>query len=105
MLCLLLFLGFLAMVTALKPSVNITYTVIPNAYMIQLKNETAISASSISGRGLDPHSMFHKRAEGIDYDVRTEFTNPKLFYGLSITVTEDLTSEEVEAKVLDIPDV
>jgi subtilisin family serine protease len=49
--------------------------------------------------------MFHKRAEDIDYDIRTEFKSPDLFYGLSITVKDNLTAIEVKAKILNIPDV
>ncbi|KAH8812930.1 peptidase S8/S53 domain-containing protein [Xylogone sp. PMI_703] len=49
--------------------------------------------------------MFHKRAAHIDYSVRKEFTNRKLFYGLSITVNQDSSSSEVESQLLDIPDV
>jgi subtilisin family serine protease len=94
-------LGLLATVVAY--SVNVTHTVVPNAYIVQLKNDS--STTSLSGRSLDDHAMFHKRAEDINYDVRTEFKSPDLFYGLSITVKEDLTPEEVKAKVLEIPDV
>lgn len=94
-------LGLLATVAAY--SVNVTQTVVPNAYIVQLKNDS--STNSLSGRSLDHHAMFHKRAEDINYDVRTEFKSPDLFYGLSITVKEDLTPEEVKAKVLEIPDV
>lgn len=97
------FLGLIATAAAWGPSFhNETHTVIPNSYIIQLKHDAP--TSSLSSRGLD---VFHKKARDIDidYDVRTEFKSKDLFYGLSITVKGNLTAEEVEAKVLDIPSV
>ncbi|RFU27661.1 hypothetical protein B7463_g8655, partial [Scytalidium lignicola] len=100
--------GFLAIVSKVAssaPKFNVTHTIIPNAYLVQLKNDSAVPSSSVLGRNLDPHSMFHRRAAHLDYNVRTEFTNPKLFYGLSITVKQNISADEIEQQLKDIPDV
>ncbi|KAH7360268.1 subtilisin-like protease [Rhexocercosporidium sp. MPI-PUGE-AT-0058] len=71
--------------------------VIPKAYIIQLK-----PGSGLVRRGLDEHSIFHKRASaGIDYTTRQEFKNPDLFFGLSIQVKDNAN----ETTIKEIPNV
>lgn len=96
-----LFLGFIATVVSYKTKVN--RTVIPDVYIVQLSNDS--TTSTFPDKILDHHAKFHKRAEGIDYDVRTEFRSPDLFYGLSIKINENLTAEEVTRKILEMSDV
>ncbi len=75
----------------------------PGGYIVQLKNDVPL------GRRLgkrSSHQQFHKRASlGLDYSVRTEFTNDKLFYGLSIQLHENKTTAEVRNILTDIPEV
>jgi subtilisin family serine protease len=103
-------LGLLATVTADPPTSYAaestdTRAVVPGAYFVQLKSDTSIS-NSLHERSIDPHALFHKRAaDAIDYDVRSEFKNPDLFYGLSITVIQNLTSGEIQDKLLELQDV
>jgi hypothetical protein len=87
------------------PSVNKTATVIHRAWIVQLNTGAEISTSSWVNRGVDAHAMFHKRAEHIDYTIRTEFKDPSLFYGLSIKTSQNYTSDEVQRLILDVPDV
>ncbi|KAG4442334.1 hypothetical protein IFR05_002185 [Cadophora sp. M221] len=102
-------LGLAALPTAAKQravGTNETQIVVPNAYIVQIRNDSAVSPSSTIGRGLDHHAIFHKRAfVEIDYDIRTEFKDSDLFYGLTITVKDNLTSAEVEEKLTDLEDV
>src|SRR4051812_6747430 len=66
---------------------------VPNAYIVQLNNESHISASELPTRSL---ANFHKRAEDIDYTVRKEFDNPSLFFGLSITLKDNVPKDQAE---------
>lgn len=67
---------------------------IPKAYIVELKN-----GASLGGRSEDLHISFHKRAEeaNIDYEVRREFTDKSLFYGLSIELSKEDEREVLEA--------
>ncbi|KAL5321272.1 hypothetical protein ACEPPN_012087 [Leptodophora sp. 'Broadleaf-Isolate-01'] len=102
-------LGLVALATAVKQravGTNDTQIVVPNAYIVHIKNDSAVSPSSVIGRSLDHHALFHKRAsEEIDYAIRTEFKDSDLFYGLTITVKDNLTSVEVEERLTKLEDV
>jgi subtilisin family serine protease len=50
------------------------------------------------------HSTFHKRAASITYDIRHQFDSTT-FTGLSISVTQSGTNEEVQRLLADIPGV
>ncbi|KAH7317069.1 peptidase S8/S53 domain-containing protein [Stachybotrys elegans] len=67
---------------------------IPKAYIVELEKGT-----SLEGRSEDGHARFRKRAEeaNVEYQVRHEFRDSSLFYGLSIDVTEETSRETLEA--------
>ena len=71
-------------------------TIIDNAFIIEL----AESDPSLSTRGLDSHTIFHRRAsESIDYSVRHQY-NTDTFNGLSIFVTDISTNTQQQLQSL-----
>lgn len=71
--------------------------VVEGAYLIQLK-----AGDSLSGRSdATAHDAFHKRAASLDldYTVRRNFPKPVTFYGLSISVNENLTDTTIQSKL------
>ncbi|KAH8892938.1 subtilisin-like protein, partial [Thozetella sp. PMI_491] len=78
---------------------------VDSAYIIELKPDASLSARS-SASDVRAHEAFHKRATtDLNYETRREFTNPFLFYGLSIQVQSDQEGEDVQAKLESIPGV
>jgi hypothetical protein len=70
-----------------------------SSFIVQLKNDASIGKRS--------HDEFHKHAVNLNlpYQVQREFTNPKLFYGLSITLNQNSTLSEVNNTLQAIPEV
>ncbi|KAH8890656.1 subtilisin-like protein, partial [Thozetella sp. PMI_491] len=86
----------------IKPGDLTAKEVTQGAFIVQLKN--GASAKRLGRRAA--HEKFHKRASlGLDYTVRTEFTNENLFYGVSIQLNQNKTTAEVQAVLSDIPEV
>ena len=72
-------------------------------FIVQLKSDASLD--KVLGQR-SPHEQFHKRAAlGLDYKVRTEFTNDKLFYGVSIELAQKKTRDEVQSILDKIPEV
>jgi hypothetical protein len=73
--------------------------VVDGAYIVQLK--TSSSLSERSKHDVTAHNSFRKRALDLDinYDVRREFTNTNLFYGMSINLPGNDTLEAVQARL------
>ncbi|KAI9147171.1 kilbournase [Paramyrothecium foliicola] len=67
---------------------------VPNAYIVELNKGASIPDHS---EGL--HARFHRRAEeeNVEYQIRYEFTDESLFYGLSIELSGGSTKEALEA--------
>lgn len=74
------------------------------AFIVQLKSDASLGKRF--GDQASAHDRFHKRAAlGLDYTIRTEFTNPSLFYGVSIQLNQNKTEAEVKATLDAIPEV
>jgi hypothetical protein len=90
-------------ITLIRPEELKAKEITHGGFIIQLKNDASL------GRRSDrrsTHERFHKRAAlGLDYQVRTEFTNEKLFYGLSIQLSQNKTIAEVQSILDKIPEV
>jgi len=87
----------------IKPGDLVAKEVTQGGFIVQLKNDASLTKRS---GGRTTHERFHKRASiGLDYKVRTEFTNDKLFYGLSIQLSKNKTTSEVQSILSDIPEV
>ncbi|KAB8291780.1 hypothetical protein EYC80_006575 [Monilinia laxa] len=72
---------------------------VDKAFIIELGEETSNSLSRE-----DRHEIFHKRAASISYDIRHKF-NSTVFTGLSISVKEPGTDNELQQQLLGIPGV
>jgi hypothetical protein len=72
-------------------------TVVSSAYIVKLQVGSTLSERS--NHDVAAHEAFHKRAANISYTVRREFTNSKLFYGVSIDVDEIGSDEVLRAKL------
>lgn len=81
--------------TTLYPKVN----TVDKAFIIEYGEGISISLSQ-----RDRHNVFHKRAASISYDIRHEFDSAA-FSGLSVSVTQSGTAEELQQQLLDIPGV
>lgn len=68
---------------------------IPNAYIVELDAGSSLGRRS-DGQG---HARFHRRAQkkDLEYEVRHEFTDASLFYGVSIKLKNDGDKEALEA--------
>ncbi len=79
-----------------SPSLKTSSTV-PRAYIVQLASDAG------SGRSLrskyEAHDVFRKNAGSIDYDVRRQFTNLGLFYGLSIEVRGNDSDASIRSRL------
>jgi len=84
------FLGLLSVVSA----------TIDKAFIVELS-----SSSSLTGRSLNPHTLFHKRAESLDYSVRQEFNSPDTYLGLSIQVRSPGSDDDIKRQLKQIPGV
>ncbi|APA15397.1 hypothetical protein SS1G_09060 [Sclerotinia sclerotiorum 1980 UF-70] len=69
------------------------------AFVVEFGKEIS---TSLSGR--DRRNIFHKRAASISYNIRHEFDSTA-FTGLSISVTQSGTDEELQLQLLEIPGV
>ncbi len=68
--------------------------VVSGAYIVELTAKCSLAGrSEVDARA---HERFHKRAAAVDYPVRRQFTNPTLFYGLSIDVQGNDTDAEMQ---------
>jgi hypothetical protein len=69
--------------------------VVEGAYIVSLKGGSSIAGRHISSA----HERFHKRAadEDVTYDVRREFHDADLFYGLSLTLHDGGDVEKLKA--------
>lgn len=67
---------------------------VPKAYIVELD-----AGTSLAGRSVDGHARFHKRAgeENVEYEVRQEFDDTSLFYGVSIELSNDVDKTTLEA--------
>lgn len=74
---------------------SVTAVAVDKAYIIQLREET----SSLLGRSLSQHDLFHKRASSVEYTIRQQFTNSDIYLGLSISVTSPGTDEEIRSQL------
>ncbi len=88
----------------IKPEDLTSKEVTQGGFIVQLKNDASLT-KRFGKRS--SHEQFHKRAPslGLDYKVRTEFTNEKLFYGVSIQLNQNKTTSEVQAILGGIPEV
>lgn len=70
-----------------------------SSFIVELKHDASLGKRS--------HDEFHKRAVNLklDYQVQREFTNPNLFYGLSIKLSQNLTLSKVNDTLKSIPEV
>jgi subtilisin family serine protease len=70
-----------------------------SSFIVQLKNDASLGKRS--------RDEFHKRAVNLNipYEVQREFINPKLFYGLAITLNQNSTLSEVNNTLQAIPEV
>jgi subtilisin family serine protease len=74
------------------------------AYIVGLSSASG-SSLSLYGRSLDPHEIFHRRAESLNYTVRHEFKNSDIYFGLSIQVSSAASDAEIRAELGSIPGV
>ena len=88
----------------IKPDNLTAHQSTQGGFIVQLKPDAP--STTVLKRGATPHERFHKRAaQGLDYVVRTEFTNKGLFYGVSIQLGQNKTTAEVARVLGDIPEV
>lgn len=92
-------------VAVTQPLTELQPKVVPNAYILQLNNESHISSSNLSTRSLNAHEIFHKRAANVEYTVRREFQDPSIFFGLSVDLKQNLIEGKAKELLLSIPDV
>jgi subtilisin family serine protease len=76
-----------ASVLPIEPKGNRTY--VPNAYIVQLDSQSQNSL-------LSPSSVFSEISGRNGYQIRREFTNPKYFYGVSLTVSPNTTLSDLQ---------
>ncbi|KAB2572084.1 putative subtilisin-like protease protein [Lasiodiplodia theobromae] len=70
---------------------------VPNAYFVHLRNTTA------DGGRADPKAAFHRKCaeKAVAYNVRYEFNDSDLFYGLSVSLSNDSAVDALKS----IPEV
>lgn len=77
---------------------------IDGAFIIKLNPEVGLN-DGLSPRTVDQHELFHKRAAGIEYTVRHEFKNENAYLGLSVRVSDSMSSDAAKAQLETIPGV
>lgn len=70
-----------------------------SSFIVELRHDASLGKRS--------HDEFHKRAVNLnlDYQIQREFTNPSLFYGLSIKLNQNVTLSQVNETLKSIPEV
>src|ERR1700733_12911443 len=64
-------------------------TYVPNSFIVELE----YNADSLAS----PATQFQNAQSGkVSYDVRNEFTSPNVFYGLSLTTTNDTKATDIQ---------
>jgi hypothetical protein len=70
-----------------------------SSFIVELRHDASLGKRS--------HDEFHKRAVNLnlDYQIQREFTNPSLFYGLSIKIGQNVTLSQINNTLKSIPEV
>lgn len=78
--------------------------VVNKAYIVTL-TPRADSRITLQTRGVDHINAFHRRAIGLDYTVRYEYSTSDAYLGLSIGVSSEACDEDIIAQLEAITDV